>query len=39
MFKLTEKYEIKRNILKYDYIIYSQSELSTKKTANSQICT
>ena len=37
MFKLNEKYEINRNILKCDYIRYSPSEISTIKTANSQI--
>ena len=31
------KYENKRNILKYDYIRYSLSEISTINTANSQI--
>ena len=36
MFKLNEKYEIIRNILKCDYIRYSPSEVSTIKTANSQ---
>ena len=37
MFKLNEIYEIKRNILKCDYIRYSPSEISTLHTANSQI--
>ena len=37
MFKLNEKYEINRDILKCDYIRYSPSEISTIKTANSQV--
>ena len=37
MFKLNEKYEINRNIIKYDCIRYSPSELSTINTAISQI--
>ena len=37
MFKLNEKYEINRDILKCDYIRYSPSELSTINTANSQV--
>ena len=37
MFKLNEKYEINRDILKCDYIRYSPSEISTKNTANSQV--
>ena len=37
MFKLNEKYGIKRNNLKYDYIRYSPSEISKINTANSQI--
>ena len=37
MFKLSEKYEINRDILKCDYIRYSPSEISTINTANSQI--
>ena len=37
MFKLNEKYEINRDILKCDYIRYSPSEISTINTANSQI--
>ena len=37
MFKLNEKDEIIRNILKCDHIRYSPSEISTIKTANSQI--
>ena len=37
MFKLNEKYEITRDILKCDYIRYSPSERSTKNTANFQI--
>ena len=36
MFKLNEKHEINRNILKCDYIQYSQSETSTLNTASSQ---
>ena len=31
MFKLNEKYEINRDILKCDYIRYSPSEISIKK--------
>ena len=38
MFKLKEKYEIFRNISKFDYIRYSPSGTSTIKTANSQMC-
>ena len=38
MFKLNEKYEINRDILKCDYIRYSPSEISTINTANSQVC-
>ena len=37
MFKLTEKYEINRDILKCDYIRYSPSAISTINTANSQV--
>ena len=37
MFKLSEKYEINRDILKYDFIRYSPSEISTINTANSQV--
>ena len=37
MFKLNEKYEIHRDILKYDYIRYSPSEINTINTANSQV--
>ena len=37
MFKLSEKYEINRDILKVDYIRYSPSEISTINTANSQV--
>ena len=37
MFKLNEKYEIKRDILKCDYIRYSPSEISTINTTNSQV--
>ena len=38
MFKLNEKYEINRNILKCDFIRYSPSEISGINTPNSQIC-
>ena len=37
MFKLNEKYEINRDILKCDYIRYKSSEISTINTANSQV--
>ena len=37
MFKLKEKYEINRHILKYDYIRYSPSEINTINTTNSQV--
>ena len=37
MFKLNEKYEINRDILKCDYIRYSPSEIGTISTANSQV--
>ena len=37
MFKLNEKYEINRDILKCDYIRYSPSKISTINTANSQV--
>ena len=36
MFKLNQKYEINRDILKCDYIRYSPSEISTINTTNSQ---
>ena len=36
MFKLSERYELIRNILKCDYIRYSPSEISTRNIANSQ---
>ena len=36
MFKLNEKYEVNRNILKCDYIRYSTSEICTTNTANYQ---
>ena len=36
MFKLTEKFEIDRKILKCEYIIYSPSEISTINTPNSK---
>ena len=36
MFKLSEKYDINRDILKCEYIQYSPSELSMINTANSQ---
>ena len=36
MFKLSEKYEIDRKILKCDYIRHSPAEISTINTANSQ---
>ena len=36
MFKLNEKFDVNRNILKCDYIIYSPSEISTITTANTQ---
>ena len=39
MFKLNEKYEINRYILKCDSIRYSPSEMKTINTANSQIYT
>ena len=38
MFKLKEKYEINRNILKRDDIEYSPSKINATNTANSQIC-
>ena len=38
MFNLCEKYEIDRRVLKYVYIRYSPSEISTLIFANSQIC-
>ena len=37
MFKLDQKYEINRDILKCEYIRYSPSEISTINTANSQV--
>ena len=37
MFKLNEKSEVSRSILKCDYIRYSPSEISTTNTANSHI--
>ena len=37
MFKLNEKYENNRDILKCDYIRYSPSEISTINTANWQV--
>ena len=37
MFKLNEKYEINRDILKCNFIRYSPSELSTINTTNSQV--
>ena len=37
MFKLSEKYQIDRSILKCNYIRYSLSEISTMNTPNSQI--
>ena len=36
MFKLSEKYDIIRNILICDYVRYSPSEIGAKNTANSQ---
>ena len=38
MFKLNEKYEINRSILKSIFIRYTPSETSTINTANSQTC-
>ena len=37
MFKLSEKYEVDRRILKCDYIRYSPSEIITMNTPNNQI--
>ena len=37
MFKLNEKYQFDRKLLKCDYIRYSPSEISTINTPNSQI--
>ena len=37
MFKIIEKHEVNRNILKCHYIRYSPAEISTKNTAISQI--
>ena len=37
MFKLIDRYEINRDILKCDYIRYSPSEISTVNTADSQV--
>ena len=36
MFKLSETYDVSRNVLKCDYIQHSPSEISTKNTPNSQ---
>ena len=36
MLKLNEKYEVRKNILKCDYLRYSPSEINTINTANSQ---
>ena len=36
MFKLKDRHEVYRNILKCDYIRYSPSEISTINTPNSQ---
>ena len=36
-FTLSGKYEINRNFLKFDYIIYNPSEKSTKYNANCQV--
>ena len=36
MFKLNEKHEVDRKILKCDYIRYSPSEISTINIPNSQ---
>ena len=37
MFKLSEKHSINREVLKFDYIRYSPSEIGTIYTANSQV--
>ena len=37
MFKLNEKFEIDRRILKTVYLRYSPAEVSTIETANSQL--
>ena len=37
MFKLSERYDVNRYILKCDFIRYSPSEISTINTAHSQI--
>ena len=37
MFKLSENYQIKRNVLKCDHIRYSPIIISTINTPNSQI--
>ena len=37
MFRISEKYEVRRNILKGDYIRYSSSEISTTNVATSRI--
>ena len=37
MFKLSERYEVDRRILKCDYIRYSPNEISTIDSANSEI--
>ena len=37
MFKLNQKYEINRDILKCDYIRYNPFEISTINTPNSQV--
>ena len=37
MFKLNEKYEVNRAILKCDYIRYSPSDISTINSASSQL--
>ena len=37
MFKLSERYQIDKRILKCDYIRYSPTEINTNNTANSQI--
>ena len=38
MFKLTEKYEVNRNILKSDFNMYQPSKINTINTAKSEIC-
>ena len=37
MFKVSEKYDVNRSILKYDFLRYSPSEVSTINNPNSQI--